>query len=415
MTTTSTVLRTTTTAKPTSQAAPVPLLSAHCKSCPPNNAQGLTCYKNTQCVPIALLCSAPTGNTTTGNQTVGPYPCMDTTGLPPTYDPIDCKDQLCYPENYLPLPAPGSGRIDSNSLDNCLKGNYFSLYGPSSGEVRYTRSCIGQFPARNTVTCQAWEYRGQNSCFLKTCGTGMDCEPPFVCRIKNTTSSPTAQFGLCLNPKSPVDPDDDGDVDTTPSRDKLIIGILVGVCALVVIAGVAAAFWHYRKLRLKQLNQDNDYVFQDKTMLLYACCIGTDRLITRRRGTAEDDRSTREPRVVSIAEPENPEDASSTTEPPTNTSIFARRWRSQARLDASTTGMTPEGIAVVPEMEPPPVYHQELELPSYGTDAIPLEPINTTNTRSSESMSPPTSTSATGASAPDNHGEQATIPSSGSK
>ncbi|KAF9363083.1 hypothetical protein BGX34_004901 [Mortierella sp. NVP85] len=178
-----------------------------------------------------------------------------------------------------------------------------------------------------------------------------------------------------MSPNSTTDPTEDntGEVDATAARDHLILGILVGICTLVLGVGVAAACWRFRKSRLKLLRQldsrDHDNILHEKTLLLYACCClgaGTMRPYGRGGGISDDgvptDVDTQGPRVITVEEPESHEGSLMTGN--RSNAIFARRWRwGQDRI-------------VVPEIEPPPMYHQGPELPTYGSDAIPLEPLN---------------------------------------
>ncbi|KAI1291518.1 hypothetical protein EDD11_008862 [Mortierella claussenii] len=356
-------------------------------NCPANNAFGLTCFKNTQCVPVALLCSY-TATAVNGTTTAMNHPCMDTTGPATAQDPITCQEQLCIANNFLPLPAPGTGKMNRNSSANCLKGSYFSLYGSSGtastgGGMRYTQSCIASnsVPEQPSTVCKEWEYLAQNSCLLKTCGPNMDCEPPFICR-KSKYAAPPALYGLCMNPNSTADPGgDDSTADNDSSKDHLLIGLLVGLCSLVVGTGVGAAFWHFRKTRMRQLallnSEEDDRILREKTSFMAtirSCCCG---IRSRARGT-HGLGGTRDMRVVSVAESDGHE-SSLMADHRTNL-IFARRWRWGAGVQHSEAGgragMTAGGVAIIPEMEPPPLYHQGHDLPSYrDRNTILLTPV----------------------------------------
>ncbi|KAI7821029.1 hypothetical protein BC939DRAFT_456318 [Gamsiella multidivaricata] len=393
-TTTVTVSTTPSSRSPAQSTASTSPLPRRCKNCPPNNTLGQICYKNTQCVPLALLCNTTTSPTT--NITTGTNPCVDATGPVPLHadNSITCRDQLCFANTFLPLPAPGSGKVNRNSSANCLKGSYFSLYGSLlTGEKRYTQSCVGQFPTGQIVTCNPWEYQAQGSCFLRTCGPGMDCEPPFLCR---RPSSSIELYGLCMSPNSTADPtgDDSGDQDSPSVKDHLLIGLLVGICSLVLGIGIGTGCWNLRKRRLKQLRlmngelDNNTTMMNGKTFFLTTlgqcydacCCFGSARRQTR--GQRADAGAltigeARDIRVISVAESESHE-SSLVANHQTNL-IFARRWRwGQGGQHGAGIwrGTTAGGVAAVPELEPPPLYHQGLGLPSYrGRDTILLTPV----------------------------------------
>ncbi|KAF9897405.1 hypothetical protein BX616_005658 [Lobosporangium transversale] len=232
--------------------------------------------------------------------------CMDITDPGSTKDPISCQGQLCYVSDFLHLPAPGVGKINRNSSSNCLIGDHFSLFGPSlpSGDssgntneygdgLRYTQSCVAQFPGlrKSSTTCKKWEYAIQGSCFLHTCGPGMDCQSPYVCRKTKAASTNPILYGLCMNPRSQVDPgDNEGNVDDDRNnahawgkRDDLLIGLLVGI-------SVDTGCWQFRKRRLQQLtllNGETDHrtlsqkiTFWTETRCLFTyCCFCSRRVV----------------------------------------------------------------------------------------------------------------------------------------
>ncbi|KAI8606366.1 hypothetical protein EDD21DRAFT_361174 [Dissophora ornata] len=312
---------------------------------------------------------------------------MDTTGPASTVDPIACQDQLCYAKDFLPLPLPGSGKVNRNSSSNCMNGTFFSLYGTpvaSGGVVRYTQSCVGQFSTGQTASCSSWEYQAQSSCFLSTCGPGMGCQQPFECR-KSSTSSAAQLYGICMSPNSTEDPGDDGDQDS--AKDRLIVGLLIGLCGLVLSAGIGTGFWHFRKRRLRQLRLQNgeredDRVWNEKMSLLSALKVCCDSCFffgggsrRRRSDGAATARGTRHVRVVSLAESDSPENPLETDH--RSNLIFARRWRwGHGQHAGAGAGVTEGGVAVLPELEPPPLYHQGPELPSYqDRNTILLTPV----------------------------------------
>lgn len=380
-----------------------PVVAKRCKDCL-SPASGSTCYQNTQCIPMVLLCNNATN------------PCVDGQGIPPSSSPVNCHtNQLCYADSYLPLP----GSVDSmdqnvqrSSSSNCLSGSYFSLFGytpatSSQDVVRYTESCAGVGNSQNALTsppiCQAWEYQVENACFLKTCNDGlaMKCEAPFVCKKLLSANG----YGLCWNPNSTVpDPSNDGNGYQDPAeerKERLIQGLLIGICSLIFIVGVSLGLWHYRKKRAKRLVAMRDGLDPNggRRHHAYAERRSTDmdeglwqRLIRcgRRRKTVSDSnaqqddngthhglqpsstRESREMRVVSLTESEGNE-SSLLVGSDHNRShmVFARRWRWGGGVAGQSSPGGHDGgggltmTAVMPEIEPPPLYHHGGDLPVY--------------------------------------------------
>ncbi|KAF9200309.1 hypothetical protein BGZ49_009473 [Haplosporangium sp. Z 27] len=251
--------------------------------------------------------------------------------------------------------------------------------------MRYTQSCVFEatLPTNSTKTvCKDWEYLGQNSCFLKTCGPGLDCEPPWVCRRSNFTGT-EAPYGLCMSANSTVDPSDDGDGDSSTPHDRLIVGILVGVCSLVLGVGVGTGICHYRKRRMRQMAvrsldpNANSLNQKSSTLRTYfdACCCCFYGANMGLQGNNMDidnsqDDDVRGPRVLSVTESDQGTENSLISSHRSNL-VFARRWRWGAGRHAGEdtsggrVGVTSGGVAVLPEFEPPPLYNQGPDLPTY--------------------------------------------------
>ena len=380
-----------------------PLVAKRCKDCL-STASGSTCYQYTQCVPLVLLCNNSTNT------------CVDGEGVPPSSSPMNCQaNQLCYADSYLPLPDSVDSmdqNVQRNSSSNCLPGSYFSLFGytpatSSQSVVRYTESCAGvgniQIAYSSPPTCQAWEYQVENACFLKTCNDGlaMKCEAPFECKKLSNANG----YGLCWNPNSTVpDPSNDGnDQDPAEGRkERLIQGLLIGICSLILIVGVGLGLWHYRKKRAKRMAAIRDGLDPNGGRRHHAYTGGggsTDmkeglwqrlmRCGPRRKTPSDPDaqqdddgthhglqpsstRESREMRVVSLTESEGNE-SSLLVGSDQNRShmIFARRWRwgggvaGQPTSGGQEEGGGPIMNAVMPEIEPPPSYHHGGDLPVY--------------------------------------------------
>ncbi|GJJ67983.1 hypothetical protein EMPS_00329 [Entomortierella parvispora] len=383
-----------------------PVVTKRCKDCL-SPASGQTCYQNTQCIPLTLLCNNSTN------------PCVDGDGTPPSSNPVNCAaNQLCYASTYLPLPNSIDSmdqNVQRNSSSNCLAGSYFSLFGyisttTNQSVVRYTESCAGVGNIQNEYssppTCQAWEYQVENACFLKTCNEAlaMQCEAPFECKKQASANG----YGLCWNPNSTVpDPSDDGNGYQDP-KEKLIQGLLIGICSLILIVGVGLGLWHYRKKRSKRMAALRDGLDPNSGRRHHAYMGGGStgtkeglwqRLTScgRRRkspsdpdGQQDDDgvhhglqptstRESREMRVVSLTESEGNESSLLVGNDHNRSHlIFARRWRWGGGAAGQTTpGGQEGGPAVMPEIEPPPMYHDGGDLPVYrDRNSILMPPVS---------------------------------------
>ncbi|KAK3818250.1 MAG: hypothetical protein JOS17DRAFT_805847 [Linnemannia elongata] len=355
--TTTTTTTTTSLPRPATP-TPQPLLPRRCRSCPQNNTLGQTCYKNTLCIPLSLLCTPlPSSSTDTSLPLSSPCPDLPSFQLPgagttnPTPEPgsVLCSPDtnLCQDPQFLPLPAPGEGNIrrDTSSSSSCLKGSFFSLYPSSSAGVngaggsgngnegvqqKYIQSCIVSTPPNNNAggqqpPCQDWEYRVGNSCLLRLCGgppssQELSCVLPYTCRKpipSSTPSSPdTSVYGVCSNPTHPNP--DDGDPSASPSntptapqssrskKELILFNLLIALCSLVGLTALLFLLHHLRKRYLQR---------QGRSVL----------------------------------------------------DIFARRWQQpqfQLQQQLLHDGQQ-QGSRIREEVEPPPLYHQGPDLPAY--------------------------------------------------
>ncbi|KAH7044393.1 hypothetical protein BKA57DRAFT_469548 [Linnemannia elongata] len=305
------------------QPPPQPPLPKSCRTCLQNNTLGLTCYKNTLCIPLSLLCTTalPSSN-----------PCPDLpfvqlpgaggTTNPTTPEPgsVLCNPDtnLCQDPTFLPLPAPGVGNIrrDTSSSSSCLKGAFYSLYPSSSTGVggagssgsgseavqqKYIQSCIVSTPppsnsnnnnnnnAGGQPPCQAWEYQVGNSCLLRLCGgppssQELSCVLPYTCR--KPTPSPTSPdtstsfYGVCSNStrQNPDDVDPSASPSNTPTtppssrskKDLLLFNLLIALCSLVGLTALSILLHHLRKRHLQRQGRYLPWTRQDKVHFLQA-------------------------------------------------------------------------------------------------------------------------------------------------
>ncbi|KAK5810278.1 hypothetical protein F5H01DRAFT_348666 [Linnemannia elongata] len=265
---------------------PTPIIPEQCQGCyGPNNTSGMTCFKNTQCVPLQYLCdflSSPTcsSSSASGGDGGGDGDNDNDKDGGRASVPILCQNQLCNPQNFPPLPYQESGRIDRTY---CLDGSFYSLYsGSSAGSStpKYTASCVEESMFLTTdgnggsdEDCKGpWEYFAIGSCFLKTCGPGMDCVPPFTCQLFNSTvpgvntnSSGGAEegYGICVDPNGSSSSSGGrrGGINggsAAPkysAREYLLQGLLIGLCTLALGVGLGVGFWRYK--RKKQFRSDH--------------------------------------------------------------------------------------------------------------------------------------------------------------
>ncbi|KAF9903313.1 hypothetical protein BX616_001666, partial [Lobosporangium transversale] len=262
-TTTSTTTETATSSLLLPSSTPTLIIPLQCQDCMgPNNTNinNMTCYKNTQCIPLQYLCD----NNSFQNACTDIVDTQDPND-DQDYDngPILCQDQLCVAANFLPLPSPGSGKMSRSSSSDCLIGNYYSLFGSIP---KYTQSCVeasnnyyyysNKNPTATSSSgdgCQAWEYFVQGSCFLSTCGPGLDCRPPFVCQRTGLDQL----YGICVD-GSGGRSGDGGGSGSSPAggattkysaQEYLVQGLLIGICCLALGIGLGVGFWHYKRKR----------------------------------------------------------------------------------------------------------------------------------------------------------------------
>ncbi|KAG0054495.1 hypothetical protein BGZ83_011089 [Gryganskiella cystojenkinii] len=334
----------------------------------------MTCYQNTQCIPTSLLCS-PTS------------PCTDDDGDQDPDDPILCQDQLCVGVNFLPLPSPGFGKLDRSASD-CWPGQYYSLFGETP---KYTQSCVRSYVSVPT-SCQPWEYLAQSSCFLSTCKDHTYCETPFFCVKKNSGDA----YGICSNNGTQSGVGDGssngsggGSAAKYSAQQYLVQGLLIGICCLALGVGLGVGFWHYRnkRRRIRRWTDTTDLTAEEDDRTPGASSVrqhrssspaakGSDSILlrlllcgrTRERAAAEPavdnlaayhENNTNNVNNNPVSDPESREgslviERRSSLLPPS-------RWRWAAGGGGGLRNMS-----VVPEFEPPPMYHNGPALPTYG-------------------------------------------------
>ncbi|KAI1303950.1 hypothetical protein EDD11_005266 [Mortierella claussenii] len=450
------LLPTTTTSTP----IPTPslVIPPQCEECyGVNNTSGMTCFKNTQCVPLQYLCE----NSSSSSSTSGSNTCTDIDGDQDPDDPILCQDQLCAPVNFLPIPSPGIGKMirSSSSSDDCLLGSYYSLFGTTP---KYTQSCVEPYTSSN-VDCEAWEYLAQSSCFLSTCGPGMDCQPPFVCQKLDSSEL----YGICTNPNGttsgwggsyPNAADDGGAATRYSSREYLIQGLLIGICCLALGVGLGVGFWHYKRKRFTARWTRSSDEQGSSSSNNYSHGIRSTGIHTRDRGAQADKGSHwlstllscgnnsrrrdsnaraqtrgfgisraainpdrdflsqqhtigREPHRDSLAESDRGDEGSIMSRGHRQRwsgPLFAGRWRWGTGSDGQmiSRAMTPGGMTIFPEMEPPPMYHNGPDLPTYGdsTEAIVLNTMQNMPSSQQQQQQQPTGPHSVGSiSSPDDY------------
>ncbi|KAF9190120.1 hypothetical protein BGZ51_008909 [Haplosporangium sp. Z 767] len=352
----------------------------------------MICYKNTQCVPAHLFCNSTTD------------PCTDIDGEQDSDSPILCQDQLCVSADFLPLPSPGYGKVDRSS--DCLPGSYYSLFGTTP---KYTQSCIEPYFSAPTK-CKPWEYLAQSSCFLSTCGPGLDCQPPYICNKLQSNDL----YGICSGSSGTsggmgdADTADGGSTGRYSSKEYLVQGLLIGICCLALGVGLGVGFWHYRKQKFNtqwtQSERDPSFTSsrtaresqpsKGSTLLsTLTCCSRRGR---RRSDVPPADTFSSGENRDSFVESEGYEGSLASDRWRRSNIFFSGRWRwgnSSNQMMART--MTPGGMTLIPEIEPPPLYQNGPDLPAYGdsADGIAMsiiDPMNVaTNTSSGNTASEP--------------------------
>ncbi|KAK3817895.1 MAG: hypothetical protein JOS17DRAFT_794532 [Linnemannia elongata] len=267
---------------------PTLIIPEQCQGCyGPNNTSGMTCFRNTQCVPVQYLCDSLSSLTcpsssSSGGDGGGDGDSDNGSDGGSANVPILCQNQLCNPQNYPPLPDQYSGRI--NRAEYCLDGSFYSLYSGSSSSrsstPMYTASCVEEFMLSATESsggsdddCKGpWEYFAIGYCFLKTCGPDMDCVPPFTCQLFNSTVPGVSTnasggadqgYGICVDPNGSSSSSDGkkGGINggsAAPkysAREYLLQGLLIGLCTLALGVGLGVGFWRYK--RKKQFESDH--------------------------------------------------------------------------------------------------------------------------------------------------------------
>ncbi|KAG0211282.1 hypothetical protein BGX28_008227 [Mortierella sp. GBA30] len=332
----------------------------------------MVCYKNTQCVPVQYFCDSAN-------------PCTDVDGNQDPEDPILCQDQLCVPTTFRPLPSPGDGKV--SQISDCAPGSYYSLFGSTP---KYTLSCVETYPSVH-ADCKPWEYLAQSSCFLSTCGgPNLDCQPPFVCTKTNSN-----EYGICSNPDgSSGDLDDSGVTDggstgRYSSREYLLQGLLIGICSLVLGVGLGVGFCHYRRKRFSTQWSGSERGQSSSDLT----AVGSSSSIKRSSWLSAllfcgGKRGRRQPGMDSSADnPSSTQNRDSFIDSESHegsfeqrrSNMFSGRWRWGPGSNPTMSGATPGATSLVPEMEPPPLYHSGPDLPTYNDSAedIALSTIHT--------------------------------------
>ncbi|GJJ76922.1 hypothetical protein EMPS_09281 [Entomortierella parvispora] len=365
-----------TTRSPTRTTAgtPSPTIPPQCAGCwGVNNTSGMTCYHNTQCIPTSMLCSDTD-------------PCTDVDGDQDPSDPILCEDQLCVGVYFLPVPSPGSGKLNRSNSD-CWPGNYYSLFGDTP---KYTQSCVQDYVSVPT-TCNSWEYLAQSSCFLSTCKDDSYCETPFLCVKRNAGD----QYGICSSNGTLPGTNDapsgvGGSAAQYSSKEYLIQGLLIGTCCLALGVGLGVGFWHYRNKRRRlrhwtDTTDDGNGSTRGRASSFSSAAIGKEGGSFLRRlffcrgsknprpatGPTVDELAVSSEHRGSVAETESREGSIIIVQRPSLLPAGGRwRWNTPG-------GNGPRSAAMDPEFEPPPMYHNGPRLPTYGdsTEDIALTDI----------------------------------------
>ncbi|KAF9197538.1 hypothetical protein BGZ49_001982 [Haplosporangium sp. Z 27] len=327
----------------------------------------MTCYKNTQCVPLTYLCD------NTDN------PCTDNDGDQDSDNPIPCVDQLCQPLNFLPLPSPGIGKMTGSSRSDCASGSFYSLFGTVP---KYTLSCVEPYQSA-PVECQAWEYASQSSCFLSTCGTGLDCDPPFFCK----TIDPQGLYGICTNPNDTsgnvgnINQAGDGVDNQHLVNHYLIEGLLIGIFCLALGMGIGAGLWHYKRKRInsswirpESIRSLRAHSNRGPTWISRLLPFGTSGS-PNSNDTAMNRAPTRDSRD-SILDSESTDGSFINIGRSSN--IVSGRWRWVQGNGRTTRVIGPGGFTVFSEMEAPPLYNNGPDLPKYDdcAEEIVLAPVH---------------------------------------
>ncbi|KAF9425734.1 hypothetical protein BGZ94_007274 [Podila epigama] len=358
---------------------------------------------DTQCVPLEYLCNSTSS------------PCTDPAN--PPANPVDCLDdrQLCSDPKSLPLPSPLPSDVPWNrqSPDGCLPGNFTAL--SQTYPKKYIYSCPLEANNIDTpVDCEDWEYAYRGSCYLSTCGQGiLDCLPGFTCQKAKATNA----FGICVANGDP-NPYDDDDTSNTKnkydsggsagqysSKDYLVQGLLIGVCCLILGVGLGVGFWHYRmkrtsrSLRRRESSGSRSYppnhrsssnrsrnsmsssAHQRPTHFNSTSTSASSSTMTKRSswmsrifGCGKRRRSSVQPRGGysdrsqrdSIVDTESQEGDENSLARRSSSIFVTGRWR----WGHGGSRMIPhEGVggnlAMLAEMDPPPMYQNGPELPTY--------------------------------------------------
>ncbi|KAF9434688.1 hypothetical protein BGZ76_007615 [Entomortierella beljakovae] len=315
----------------------------------------MTCYKNTQCVPTKYLCDIDSS-------------CTDSDGDQDPDNPIYCQNQLCAPKDFLPFPSPGFGKMN-NSVSDCQEGNYYSLFGSTP---KYTRTCVE--PYQDTpVHCQSWEYAYQSSCFFSTCGPGLDCVRPFECVRLNDMDL----HGVCINPNGKSG--SQGGIYSQRPKSSLVQGIIIGICSLILGIGLGVGYWHYKRRRSQRDHIDSDQptlTNSSKGSSWFSRFFSFRKSKSRNTTSRTMDRTSTQDSRDSIIDSESTN--GSFVNMGRSTNVISGRWRwpqGTGRFNFNRS-VAPNGLGIYPEIEPPPMYHVEPDLPSYVNT---IEEIDMTN------------------------------------
>ncbi|KAG0001622.1 hypothetical protein BGZ80_008955 [Entomortierella chlamydospora] len=364
---------------------PTLIIPSQCQDCyGPNNTSNMVCYKNTQCVPLDYLCDNDNN------------PCTDDDGVPDSDDPILCQDQLCVPQDFLPVPSPGFGELRGSSRSDCLTGSYYSLFG---AVPKYTLSCVEPYQDAPTE-CESWEYAAQSSCFLSTCGPGLDCEPPYECKKIDSSDL----FGICklngtLNGTGNSDQSDGEIISQHSANHYLIQGLLIGLFSLTLGIGLGVGFWYYKRKHTRARWTRSDRDRSVRINALEKSNWTSKLLFCGRRGRSRSRNtinSTTDGSSIRQSGDSNMDSESidgSFMGPGHPNSAFSGRWRWARGNERLNSVMGSSGFSIFPEMEPPPIYNNGPDLPKYDDDAEEIA-LTGVNTQRDEAVSRPVSSHA---------------------
>ncbi|KAF9352590.1 hypothetical protein BGX26_009631 [Mortierella sp. AD094] len=357
-----------TTSIPTPTPTPILIIPPQCQDCyGPNNTSNMICYKNTQCVPLEYLCDSNSN------------PCTDDDGDQDPDDPILCQDQLCVPQNFLPVPSPGFGELRGSSRSDCLKGSYYSLFG---AVPKYTLSCVERYQDAPTE-CESWEYASQSSCFLSTCGPELDCEPPFECKKIDSSDL----YGICTNLNGTlsgmgnIDQSGGGITTRHSANHYLVQGLLIGMFSLALGIGLGVGFWYYKRKHISTRWTRSERDRSTRTNTLEKSTWISKLLLCGRSRSRNTINPTTDRPSTRLSRDSNMDSESidgSFIEVGHSSNIFTGRWRWAQGNERSNRAMVPGGFSIFPEMEPPPVYNNGPDLPKYddSTEEIALTSVD---------------------------------------